>query len=81
MITTERVIELYDELREKCYKLAKANDGELMGKDAWLRHALLEGELRLQWGEDGVTCYGSTFTSQTQDHEWFEFTIPHDLLE
>lgn len=81
MITTERVIELHNELREKCCKLAKANDGELMGEHAWLSAALGEDDITLEWTTDGIRCYRSTFTSQTWDNEWFAFTIPHDLLK
>lgn len=76
----EEIIEAYNSLRERCCKLAKADRGELMGKDAWLRHALSERDITLAWTTDGIQCWGSTYTSQTLESEWFDFIIPHERL-
>jgi hypothetical protein len=73
-------IDAHNELRSKCYELARENDGELMGTDAWLRNAMSEGDMTLDWGSDGVHCRGLAYTSQTWDHEPFAFTIPWERI-
>lgn len=77
----DSIIESYENLRDKCYNLARQNDGALMGNDAWLRHALNDTDMRLTASADGIECSGYTFTSQTSYSEPFDFTIPYDLLE
>lgn len=74
-ISLEQIINEHNELRERCCKLAKENGGERMGSYAWLRGALTESDITLQYGEGGIRCFGHTYTSQTWDHEWFEFEI------
>jgi riboflavin synthase alpha subunit len=69
-------IEKYNELRRLCHDLARRNNGELMGSDAWLRHALCESDITLADAGDSINCSGSTYTMQTMDHEWFDFDIP-----
>ncbi|UUG69454.1 hypothetical protein SEA_SHAM_143 [Streptomyces phage Sham] len=77
----EKIIDGYNELREKCLELAKANDGALMDSDRWLRGAIMESDITLDYSEQGIHCHGSTYTSQTMDNECFSFIIPFDLIE
>lgn len=77
----EEIINGYNELRDKCVRLAKENKGELMGEFAWLRGALSDGDITLGYYPDGICCYGSTYTTQTMESEWFSFTIPWSELE
>jgi hypothetical protein len=78
--TVSRVIDIYDDLRSKCYALARKNDGELMGEDAWLRNAMSDTDITLEWRNDGMHCRGLAYTSQTWDHEPFAFTIPWERI-
>ena len=77
----EEIIDGYIELREKCYKLAKKDHGKLMGDDYWLRFALMESDISLEFRESGIYCYGTCFTAQTMDNESFGFLIPLNELE
>lgn len=77
----EEVIDEYNDLREKCYELARMNDGELMGSSSWLRGVILESEINLDYSQEGIHCHGHTYTSQTMDHEYFDFIIPLSELE
>jgi hypothetical protein len=78
----ETIIEGYNSLREKCLELAKRNNGALMGDDAWLRGAIIEQDITLDFIEGvGIECHGTAFTMQTVDHEAFCFTIPFSELD
>jgi len=71
----EQIIETYNDLRSQACLIAKA-EPELMGKEAWLKHALWETDITLDFTASGVRCYGNTFSMQTQDREDFDFIIP-----
>lgn len=74
-------IDAYHDLRARCYKLARENNAQLMESFSWLQYALMEEELQLIARPDGsVICHGSTYTSQTQSNEHFEFIIPAEKL-
>lgn len=77
----EEIIEGYNDLREKCLKLAKANNGALMGSDAWLQGAIMESDITLDYSDNGIHCNGSTYTTQTMCHEHFGFVIPFNVLK
>lgn len=76
----DNLIEAYQELREKCYRAARANDGELMGDDAWLRFAMSESDLELAAGPEGISVWGSCHSAQTNGHEHFNFFLPWAAL-
>lgn len=76
----QAALDYVDDLRERCYTLARLNDGELMGDDAWLRFAFSESDMNLYLDGAGITCSGSCFSSQSQDTEWFNFTIPFSAI-
>lgn len=71
-------IDKHNELRRWCADTAKRNNGAAMGDDAWLRYALSEHDITLDWDNHGINCWGMTFTSQTMSNEHFSFTIPWD---
>lgn len=77
----EEIIDGYNELREKCLKLAKKDSGKLMGGDSWLQHAIIESDITLWFYGDGIECSGSAYTSQTMSSEPFNFRIPMELIE
>jgi len=77
----EEIIEGYNSLREICLKLAKQNNGRLMGADSWLQYAISEGDITLWFYENGIECSGYTYTSQTMSDESFSFRIPMELIE
>jgi hypothetical protein len=77
----EKMIEGYNELREKCLELAKQDNGRLMEGHSWLRFAILDTDITLSFTERGIECYGSAYTTQTMDYEYFCFTIPLSELE
>jgi hypothetical protein len=77
----EEIIEGYNSLRETCFKLAKQNNGRLMGADSWLQYVLDERDMTLWFYEDGVECTGMTYTSQTMSDESFCFRIPMELIK
>jgi hypothetical protein len=77
----EKTIDDYITLRERCYEIMKANPKEVLGQHLWLQHVIYSGDLNLSYTIDGINCWGSTFTSQTQDNEFFEFTISRAELE
>lgn len=70
------VIDDYNRLREACYELARAHCGELMADDAWLRYALQESDLNLEFQGDAIECWGSAYTTQTMSREPFRFRLP-----
>lgn len=70
------VIDDFNRLREACYELAREDRGELMEGDAWLRSALQESDLNLEFQGDAIECWGSAYTTQTWDHEPFRFRLP-----
>ncbi|QIN94141.1 hypothetical protein PP459_gp092 [Streptomyces phage Wakanda] len=77
----EEIIEGYNSLREKCLELAKKNPA-LFGEDAWLRGAIQEEDITLDFIEGvGVECHGLAYTTQTMDHEVFCFVIPFSELD
>ena len=73
-------IDRYNEIRDKAYKAIKA-DHSLMGTDEWLVHALIEGDMNIHSSPTGLRIWGSTFTSQTMENEWFDFQIPYSALD
>ena len=77
----EEIIDGYNDLRDKCYALARKDGGKLMGSDKWLRSALCESDMTLSFTSGGIDCYGSTYTTQTMSHESFFFMIPFSELE
>lgn len=77
----EEMIDGYNELREECLGLAKMDNGKLLGEYAWLRFAILDSDIILAFTGYGIQCYGSAYTTQTMDHEYFDFTIPLSELE
>lgn len=76
----EEIIDGYHELREKCLEIAKMNDAALMDSSAWLRGAIMESDIVLDYSEQGIHCNGWCFTTQTMDNEHFSFIIPYNLL-
>lgn len=70
-----KIVEDFNDLRERCFELARADNGKLMGDDKWLRNALCEERMTLEPSSRGILCRGLAFTTQTQDNEWFEFLI------
>jgi hypothetical protein len=75
------IIDEHRALRERCYELARENNGLRMGTCAWLRNAINASELQLWYsGFDSIFVEGTTWTSQTKDHEYFCFTIPVEDL-
>ncbi|QNN99223.1 hypothetical protein SEA_FAUST_141 [Streptomyces phage Faust] len=77
----EKMIDGYNELRERCLELAKKNNGKLMGSDAWLCFAIMDTDITLYFYEDGIECSGMAYTSQTMCSEPFNFRIPMDLIK
>ncbi|QIQ63011.1 hypothetical protein SEA_MOAB_147 [Streptomyces phage Moab] len=77
----EEMIDGYNELREKCLKLAKQDNGKLMDTDAWLQYAIMEEDIKLYFYPDGIECCGRAYTSQTMCSEPFSFKIPMELLK
>ncbi|QMP84229.1 hypothetical protein HUN41_00100 [Streptomyces phage Coruscant] len=71
----EEIIDGYNELLEKCYNLIKKDDGRLMGSDYWLRAAIMETDITLEFRNEGIYCYGNCYTTQTMDFESFGFLI------
>lgn len=77
----EEIIDGYNDLREKCLELAKANP-VLLGEYAWLQYAIQESDITLYFIEGvGVECSGHAYTSQTMDNEPFDFIIPFSELD
>jgi len=76
----EKLIDGYNSLRETCLVIAKLND-ELMGSDRWLKFAIMDSDINLEFAGDGIVCYGSAYTTQTMDNEHFSFTIPFEYIE
>lgn len=79
--STEAILDAYDALLTKCYQASQRDGAALMGKDRWLANAINESDLCLASTPEGIRCSGSTYTSQTMDHEWFDFTIPFEALK
>lgn len=77
----DKIIDEYQLLRARCYRAAQANNGELMGKSAWLRNAMSETEMELAFGPAGIDIHGSTYTMQTMSNEWFDFFLTFEDLE
>ena len=76
----EKITETYDKLLSECYRLARENRGELMGKSQWLRNAIAPSDFGLYASEDGILCEGMAYTTQTMGNEWFSFVIPYDRI-
>jgi len=74
------VIAYYETLREACYNLARENDGARMGGYKWLRFAMIESDIELSPAIGSIHCSGTCFSSQTQDNEYFEFSIPWEEM-
>jgi len=77
----EQIIDGYNELREKCLKLAKANNGALMDSGAWFKSAIIDSDVTLDYSESGIHGYGDAYTTQTMSTEYFSFVIPYSLIE
>ena len=76
----EEVINGYNDLRERCLKLAK-DSKDILGEYSWLRGAITESDITLYFYDDRIECNGVTYTSQTMDHEFFTFLIPISMIE
>jgi hypothetical protein len=81
MMNLQEIIDEFNRVREQCYHLARENNGARMGEYAWLRNALDDTDIRMDWTPQGVNCYGYAYTTQTMDNEWFDFTIPFSELD
>lgn len=77
----EEIIEGYEKLRERCYEIGKYGSKNILGDSYWLRSAIMESDMSLEFRENGIRCYGSCYTTQTMSHESFEFTVPFEELE
>ncbi|AXG66229.1 hypothetical protein SEA_ANNADREAMY_134 [Streptomyces phage Annadreamy] len=77
----EEIIDGYNELRERCLELAKANNGALMDNGAWFMTAIMESDITLDYSEGGIHGWGNAYTTQTLTTEYFSFVIPFELLE
>jgi hypothetical protein len=77
----EEMIDGYNDLREKCLRVGRKNNAELLADSAWLRYAIDEIDITLEYQNDGVYCYGCTYTTQTMSLESFGFLIPFSELE
>ena len=73
-------IDKYNELRYTIEKMTRA-DPTIMGRDAWLVHAMQASDMILGDTDTMIAIHGSTYTTQTMDHEWFEFMIPKADIE
>ena len=73
-------IDKYTELRYTIEKMTRA-DPTIMGRDAWLVHAMQASDMILGDTDTMIAIHGSTYTTQTMDHEWFEFMIPKADIE
>ena len=77
----EDIIEGYNELRERCLELAKANSDTLMHDGAWFKTAIMESDITLDYSESGIHGHGNAYTTQTMSTEYFSFVIPFDMLK
>lgn len=73
-------IDKYNELRDTIDKMTR-QDPSIMGKDAWLVHAMMESDMTLSEAGDDIGVRGTAYTTQTMGHEWFEFQIPKRDIE
>lgn len=69
------IIDTHNRIREACYRLARSNPEGVLKDDAWLRNALQENDITLSDAGNQIQCYGSCYTSQTWDHEHFDFYV------
>lgn len=74
-------IDKYNELRDTISLMCDANPELIMGNDAWLVHAMSQSDMTLYDHQDFIGVSGTTYTSQTMGHEWFEFMIPKADIE
>ena len=74
------VVEAYDNLRDRVYTAARANDGALMGSDAWLRFVLDERRMTLSVGTGGISVSGDCYSMQTMSNEHYDFFISFEDL-
>ena len=74
------MLEWHSELQDFCYDLARRNNGELMGDDAWLRNAITASDFNMYVAGESICCWGSCRSSQTMDTEFFDFNIPFDQI-
>lgn len=81
IVNYEEIIEGYNELVEKCYLIIKNDDGTIMGSDYWLRFAICESDITLDFRGEGIYCYGTCYTTQTMSEESFAFMIPLKKIE
>jgi hypothetical protein len=80
-VNFEEIIEGYEKLRERCYEAGKYGNKNLLGDYYWLRFAIIESDISLEFRENGIRCYGNCYTTQTMSNEFFEFTVPFSELE
>ncbi|QOI67518.1 hypothetical protein SEA_BEUFFERT_140 [Streptomyces phage Beuffert] len=77
----EEIIDGYNDLRERCLELAKADSDNLMIEGAWFKSAIMESDATLDYSESGIHGHGNAYTCQTMSTEYFSFVIPFELLE
>lgn len=79
--TLEAARETFEKMQDAVASLARDDAGKLMKGDAWLRYAMSANEILIsEVTEHSVYCYGTTFTTQTQSNESFDFEIPLALV-
>jgi hypothetical protein len=79
MIDLEQVISIYNQAREACFKIMPENPA-VLGDDEWLKFAIKENDIQLEFTNGHVSCYGTCYTTQTQSYENFEFIIPTEAV-
>lgn len=77
----EEIIDGYNDLREKCVRLAKANNCALMDVGAWFGSVVMDSDVTLDYSDQGIHGHGNAYTNQTMTTEYFSFVIPFELLE
>jgi hypothetical protein len=77
----KEVVDQYNALRERCYKLMRDNPEEVLGDQYWLRYAISEGDINMECNGTYIACYGHTYSMQTMSTEYFNFDIPLSEVE
>lgn len=79
----QRITEAYGNIRRQCWLFMQTNPQETLGSDSWLRNAILIDEVEITYnaGDTHIDCGGHTYSSQTQDTEWFEFRVPIEEIK
>lgn len=76
----EEMIDGYNELREQCLMIAK-NNPEVFDEGAWLRNAIVDSDITLDYSSQGIHCRGNAYTTQTMSSEYFQFIVPLEMLD